>query len=564
MSRITPGSPPTEGTILRPRSRVAAQSLSPRTSFILASSAIFLALAISLGPTKPDFHLSWQAPAIEIPAIGDFDQQLAQKYFLLPTLPVDGDATPVPEPAPAAPAIAAAPPAAAHPTALELAPLPPIATQLTAGPAEAAAFNTAQAVARSLAAQFAGTPAAPEPAATPPAPAAPADTAFSAAVQQIIKVEKGDTLMSVLSDAGIPKDEAHAAIAALSSTFSPRALKPGQPIRLMLASDDPAEASGETTQEQPGLHLVALTLEPSVERKLELTRDQAGNFSVQSKNVPLAIETTRAAGVIQSSLFEAGQAEGVPVAIMTEMIRAFSYDVDFQRDLQPGDRFEIVYDRYLNDAGDLAKTGNIAFASLTLSGRELRLYRYSLPDGRVEWFNPKGDSVRKALLRTPIDGAKITSGFGMRLHPILGYSRMHKGIDFGAPMGTPIFAAGDGVIAQIGPYAGYGNYVRIKHNATYGTAYAHISRFAGGLRVGSRVRQGQVIAYVGMTGEATGPHLHFEVLINGKQINPQSVKLPTGEKLQGKELKSFLAYAARIDRQRRDLTQKALVAQEGN
>jgi murein DD-endopeptidase MepM/ murein hydrolase activator NlpD len=544
---------------LRPRSRVAAQSLSPRTSFILASAAIFLALAISLGPTKPDFHLSWQAPAIEIPAIGDFDQQLAQKYFLLPSFPADGGATPLPEPAPATAAVAAAPPAVAHSTALELGPLPPIAAQLTAAPAEAAASDTAQAVARTLAAQFAGTPAVAAPAA-----AAPADTPFSAAVQQIIKVEKGDTLMSVLSDAGIPKDEAHAAIAALSATFSPRALKPGQPIKLMLASDDPADASGDTTQEQQGLHLVALTLEPSVERQLELTRDQAGNFSVQSKNIPLDIETTRAAGVIQSSLFEAGQAEGVPIAIMSEVIRAFSYDVDFQRDLQPGDRFEIVYDRYLNDAGDLAKTGNIAFASLTLSGRELRLYRYTLPDGRVEWFNPKGDSVRKALLRTPIDGAKITSGFGMRLHPILGYSRMHKGIDFGAPMGTPIFAAGDGVIAQIGPYAGYGNYVRIKHNATYGTAYGHISRFASGLRIGSRVHQGQVIAYVGMTGEATGPHLHFEVLVNGKQINPQSVKLPTGEKLQGKELKSFLAYAARIDRQRHDLAQKALVAQGSN
>jgi len=162
MSRITLGSLSTEGTILRPRSRVAAQSLSPRTSFILASGAIFLALAISLGPTKPDFHLSWQAPAIEIPAIGDFDQQLAQKYFLLPTLPQDGDAPPVPEPAPAAPAIAAAPTAAAHPTGLELAPLPPIAAQLTADPAEAAAFNSAQAVARSLAAQFVGTPAADE------------------------------------------------------------------------------------------------------------------------------------------------------------------------------------------------------------------------------------------------------------------------------------------------------------------------------------------------------------------------------------------------------------------
>jgi murein DD-endopeptidase MepM/ murein hydrolase activator NlpD len=528
---------------LRSRSRAAAQRISPRISLTLASGAIFLALAISLGPAKPDFHISWHAPAIEIPAIGDFDQQLAQKYFLLPALP-DGDATPLPEPLPglAAPAPATA---AVSPTAPAAAAAPVLAS--------AAQLISAPLGTQSLAARFAGGP----------RNTASADSAFSAAVEQIIKVEKGDTLMSVLTDAGISKAEAHAAITALSSIFSPRALKPGQPIKLTLASDDQTEASSAAASQQQVLHLVTLTLEPSVGRQLELTQDQDGSFNVQSKDLPLDIESTRAAGIIHSSLFEAGQAEGVPIAIMTEVIHAFSYDVDFQRDLQPGDRFEIVYDRYLNAAGDLAKTGNIAFAALTLSGREMKLYRHTLPDGRVEWFNPKGDSVRKALLRTPIDGARITSGFGMRLHPILGYSLMHKGIDFGAPIGTPIFAAGDGVIAQIGPFSAYGNYVRIKHNATYATAYGHISRFAARLRAGSRVRQGQVIAYVGMTGRATGPHLHFEVLVNGRQINPQSVKLPTGEKLQGKELKSFLAYVAKIDRQRRDLAQRALVA-DGN
>ena len=168
----------------------------------------------------------------------------------------------------------------------------------------------------------------------------------------------------------------------------------------------------------------------------------------------------------------------------------------------------------------MAKIGNILYASLTLSGRQLRLYRYTMADGRADWFNPKGDSVRKALLRTPVDGAKITSGFGMRMHPILGYSLMHKGVDFGAPIGTPIYAAGDGVIQQIGPFSGYGNYIRIKHNSNYATAYGHMSRFAGGLHTGSHVRQGQVIAYVGMTGRATGPHLHYEVLVNGKADQP--------------------------------------------
>jgi murein DD-endopeptidase MepM/ murein hydrolase activator NlpD len=268
----------------------------------------------------------------------------------------------------------------------------------------------------------------------------------------------------------------------------------------------------------------------------------------------------RAAGSIQSSLFEAGQADGVPIEVMGEIIHAFSYDVDFQRDIQPGDSYEILYERYADGAGNLAKTGDILFASLTLSGRKLALYRYTTADGRTDWFNPKGDSVRKALLRTPVDGAKITSGFGMRMHPILGYSLMHKGVDFGAPIGTPIYAAGDGKIQQIGPFSGYGNYIRIKHTAQYATAYGHISRFAGGLRVGSRVSQGQVIAYVGMTGRATGPHLHFEVILNGKQINPQSIKLPAGEKLRGKELKTYLALVANIDKQRQNLAQSGAVA----
>ena len=531
---------------MRSRSRVAAQRPFSRSSLTLAFGIAFVGLAISLGPAKPDFHISWHTPVIEIPAFGDFDQQLAQKYFLLPSVLVDSDATPMLDPGlPALAAAPGAPAAAAQTAAVQTAAVPAVAVQPVAALAPAPVANPGA----SLAAQFAGTP--------PDATAA--SSPLSAAVEQVIQIEKGDTLMSVLTDAGISNNEAHAAVTALSDIFSPRALKPGQPIKLTLSSDDQDDNAG--TAAEPILHLMALTLEPSVEKHVELTRSLDGAFKAQSTDVPLEVETTRAAGTIRTSLFEAGEAEGVPVAIMGEVIHAFSYDVDFQRDFQPGDKFEIVYKRYLNEAGELAKSGDIDFAALTLSGRELKLYRYALPDGRVDWFNPKGDSVRKALLRTPIDGARITSGYGVRMHPILGYSLMHKGIDFGAPMGTPIFAAGDGVIAQIGPYSGFGNYIRVKHNATYATAYGHISRFAGGLHTGSRVKQGQVIAYVGMTGRATGPHLHFEVLINGRQVNPQSIKLPTGEKLQGKQLKQFLAYTANLDRQRRDLAQKALVAQ---
>ena len=362
---------------------------------------------------------------------------------------------------------------------------------------------------------------------------------------ETITARPGDSLISLLQHAGIALVAARSAIDALVGKWDPRALKTGQQIALL--------------RDDAGVKQLRLT--PDLQRDLVLTRGTDGNYIASVMPRDILTVPLRIAGTIDSSLFEAAAKAGLPQAVMSDVIHAFSYDVDFQRDFQPGDKFEIVYKRYLNEAGELAKSGDIDFASLTLSGRELKLYRYALPDGRVDWFNPKGDSVRKALLRTPIDGARITSGFGLRMHPILGYSLMHKGVDFGAPMGTPIFAAGDGVIAMIGPSAGYGNYIRIKHNATYATAYGYMSRFAGGLHTGSRVRQGQVIAYVGMTGRATGPHLHFEVLINGQQVNPQSIKLPTGEKLQGKQLKQFLAFVAQLDRQRRDLAQKALVAQ---
>ncbi len=186
-------------------------------------------------------------------------------------------------------------------------------------------------------------------------------------------------------------------------------------------------------------------------------------------------------------------------------------------------------------------------------------------DGDGEYFTGDGAAVRKSLLKTPIDGAKITSGYGMRINPILGYSAMHQGIDFGAPLGTPIFAAGNGVVEQIGEVNGYGNYIKLRHNGTYETAYGHISRFASGMSRGTKVKQGQVIAYVGATGRATGPHLHFEVLINGQHVNPSTVKTVASDKLQGKDLKAFQALVASIQAQRRQLAQRAEIAdQSGN
>jgi murein DD-endopeptidase MepM/ murein hydrolase activator NlpD len=230
-----------------------------------------------------------------------------------------------------------------------------------------------------------------------------------------------------------------------------------------------------------------------------------------------------------------------------DLIRAYSWDVDFQRDIQRNDRFEVMFETKVDNDGNRVRTGDILMASLTLSGTELRLIRHELADGSVDYFNEKGESVRKALLRTPVDGARLSSRFGKRKHPILGYTRMHRGVDFAAARGTPIMAAGDGVVEYAKTNGSYGRYLRIRHNSTYKSAYAHLNSFAKGIGVGSRVKQGQIVAYVGTTGRSTGPHLHYEILRNNAQINPLSLKLPTGQKLEGDELKRFQASRASLE-----------------
>ena len=374
----------------------------------------------------------------------------------------------------------------------------------------------------------------------------PADEA-AAPVERILEVRRGDTLIALLVKAGVSVVEAFQAITALQDVFAPKALMPGQEIKLSLESPE-APASEDATP-----RLVGFSLQPSVEQDVTVTRGLDGGFVAAATDRPLSIEVARAASRIESSLFEAGRAGDLPLPVLTEVIRAFSYDVDFQRELQPGDRYEVVYERYLDQQGGLAKAGDVLFAALTLSGKTLEIYRFAPNDGRVDFFTPMGESVRKALLRTPIDGARVSSGFGMRKHPILGYSKMHRGVDFAAPTGTPVLAAGDGVIARIGRNGAYGNYVQIRHRGEYATAYAHLSRFAKGLRKGSRIGQGDVIGYVGSTGRSTGPHLHYEVLRAGAQTNPRDLKLPSGAKLAGRDLEAFRAARAEIDRLRDDL-----------
>ena len=241
-------------------------------------------------------------------------------------------------------------------------------------------------------------------------------------------------------------------------------------------------------------------------------------------------------GTIRGSLYEAAMAQGVPVAMLTEMIKIFSYDVDFQRDIQPDDKFELMFERGTDKRYNDAK---LIYASMTLSGEEIKLYRYADQQGEIDYYTATGESAKKALLKTPVDGAKISSGFGMRFHPILHYSTQHKGIDFAVMTGTPVMAAGSGTIDYAGANGSYGIYVRIKHDGTHETAYGHLSHLAKGIRPGAHVSQGQIVAYSGSTGRSTGPHLHYEVLVNDAQVNPMSVKFQAGRKLAGKELTKF-------------------------
>ncbi|HVJ41415.1 MAG TPA: peptidoglycan DD-metalloendopeptidase family protein [Dongiaceae bacterium] len=372
--------------------------------------------------------------------------------------------------------------------------------------------------------------------------------------QRIVSVRRGDTLFGVLVDAGMDQNEAQDAVGALADVFSPKALQVGQQITLNFNN------VGDDQSGSNDAKLVALSFEPSVTQDVTLKRNSDGDFVAKTVDKPLTQKDTRVAGTIDSSLFEAAQEAGLPVAVVSDLIKTFSYDVDFQRDIHDGDSFEVYYERYENQDGAFAKAGHMLYAALTLGGKKVPMY-YFEHDGDGEYYGPNGESVRKSLLRTPIDGAKITSGFGMRLHPLLGYTRLHKGVDFGAPSGTPIYAAGNGTIVDMGFRSDYGNYIRVRHNDTYSTAYAHSSRFAAGLHKGDRVKQGEVIAYVGATGEATGPHLHYEVLINNQQVNPATVKVAGGDKLTGKDLAAFKAQVTKINADMAKQQNNALIAQ---
>ncbi|HEU0096524.1 MAG TPA: M23 family metallopeptidase [Rhizomicrobium sp.] len=387
-----------------------------------------------------------------------------------------------------------------------------------------------------------------------------------------VTLDAGDTLAGMLEDVGISAADANAVVAAMGKGFDPRTLKAGQSFDLtysvatidatgappkpaaprtttvmvnhkpvVVPVDADTDASGDREENSQSIsRLLSLHFSPSIEQEITVTRTTQGGYAAEVEKKELQVHRHRAGATIDSSLYLAAMQAGIPADVVVDMIRMFSYKVDFQRDLHPGDKFEVYYDYYYTPEGQPAKYGAISYAMMTLGGKQIPMYRFEAdPSEPAEYFDSKGESAKGMLMKTPVDGARISSGFGSRFHPILGYTRMHKGVDFAVPTGTPVMAAGAGSIQFMGWSNGYGNFVKIDMGNGYATGYGHLSRFAPGMRRGARVRQGQIIAYSGMTGMATGPHLHYETFVHGTQVNPLSLKIAQGRQLIGALLRKF-------------------------
>ena len=285
----------------------------------------------------------------------------------------------------------------------------------------------------------------------------------------------------------------------------------------------------------------------SPKEKIYLTRKTETNkFEEKILVTTLKKNIVYSENIILQSLYRSASQKKIPANVIIELARIYGFQVDFQRDIRKKDSFQIMYEVFIDEKERIIETGNILYANLKLSGQNNALYYYD-GSGNEGHYDKNGKSVKKALMKTPINGARLSSPFGMRKHPIDGFNKMHRGTDFAAPMGTPIMASGDGVIKKAGWCGGGGNCVVIKHNTTYQTVYAHMSKFAKGIRGGLRVKQGQTIGYVGSTGKSTGPHLHYEVIVNGKKINSQTLKLPSGKVLKGNERKIFETKKIKLD-----------------
>ena len=358
---------------------------------------------------------------------------------------------------------------------------------------------------------------------------------YSIPASRTAKVSRGDTVASLLGDLNVARADVHAAIRALKEIHNPRNIQIGQALR------------SATVLQNGQPRLVNVEIESQFDRFAGVTRYPDGTFRPYELLKLWTKSATVIEGTVQTSLFADGLKEGATRAAMSKFLQLFSFEVDFQRDLRVGDKFRLVFEQYFNSAGAPIHSGDLLYAHLIAERVNQKFYRFGGKSGDGNYYDAAGRSQQKALLKTPIDGARLSSGFGVRRHPILGFNKMHKGVDFAAPRGTPIKAAGDGVVTFAGWQGGYGRFISIKHDQKYTTAYAHLSRFARSTRKGRRVKQGQIIGYVGSTGRSTGPHLHYEVRANGRAVNPRRLRLPSGKSISKKQMTAFKDQVAEID-----------------
>ncbi len=346
-------------------------------------------------------------------------------------------------------------------------------------------------------------------------------------------IQEGETFDKILKNYYIKEDEILSVKNKLSKRVNLNKLTTNQKIQFTINQSDN--------------QLKEFIFQISSSEKIYLTKNKEKNeFNKEIILTKLYKEIIYDENIILNSLYNAASKKGVPINTIIEFARIYGFEVDFQRDIRKRDSFQIMYEVYKDDNKKIIETGEILFANLKLSGKDKTLYFFSSNNTKGH-FDKNGKSSQKALMKTPINGARLSSPFGMRKHPIDGFNKMHRGTDFAAPTGTPIMASGNGVVRKAGWCGGGGNCVVIKHNSTYQTVYAHMSKFASGIRSGVRVKQGQTIGYVGSTGKSTGPHLHYEVIVNGKKINSQTLKLPSGKILKGKERKVFETSKIKLD-----------------
>ncbi len=351
-------------------------------------------------------------------------------------------------------------------------------------------------------------------------------------------LKRRETVIDVLDRLGADRSEANGAVYAAAKHVDMRRLRPGLDFSVYFE-----DAGIETTP-----RLAGLTFNHNPEAQVLVTRKSDGSWVSRTLPVPLTPSHNQVGGAIETSIYDVALKQGANDQQVVDFANIFAYDVDFQREIRAGDTFEITYETFRNERGEMVKNGDVIYAEIDGQRVKRRFYRFTTADdGVTDYYDENGKAARKFLMKTPINGARLSSSFGARRHPVLGYTKMHKGTDFAAPRGTPVYAAGNGIIERASRYGSFGNYIRIRHANGYQTAYAHLNGYARGIKSGRSVKQGQVIGYVGTTGRSTGPHLHYEVLVNGKHRDAMRLKLPTGRTLEGKILSDFQAEKARID-----------------